>query len=55
MPMSPNNVVAGNFIGTDLTGTRPLANRGDGVMILASPSNTIGGSAPGAGNLISGN
>jgi parallel beta-helix repeat protein len=49
-----NNFVQGNYIGTDVTGSLPLAN-GVGVVILAAGSNTIGGTASGAGNVISGN
>ena len=45
-----NNTVLGNRIGTDITGTQPLGNRGDGVLISESAGNTIGGTA--AGNLI---
>ena len=50
------NVVQGNYIGTDVTG---LVNVGsddlEGVKIEDSPNNLIGGSVPGAGNLISAN
>src|SRR5262249_55798103 len=46
------NTVEGNFIGTDVTGTRPLGN-GDG--LFTAGSDTIGGTTPGAGNVISGN
>ena len=47
------NVVAGNFIGTDLLGLSPAGNQLDGVYIAAGASgNTIGGTAPGAGNTI---
>ena len=42
-----------NFIGTDITGTVDLGN-GHGVSV-SSANVTIGGSAAGAGNLISGN
>ena len=50
-----NNLVEGNRIGTDVTGTAALPN-GTGVAIIYIGSdNTIGGTAPGAGNLISGN
>ena len=50
------NVVQGNYIGTDVTGTLDLGNSQDGVRITGGPSyNTIGGTAAGAGNLISGN
>ena len=48
------NVIVGNYIGTDVTGTVALANDGDGVILEnGANNNTIGGS--GAGNLISGN
>ena len=51
-----SNVVEGNLIGTDVTGTFALANVGAGVFIGYGASyNTIGGVASGAGNLISGN
>jgi parallel beta-helix repeat protein len=50
-----DNVVAGNYIGTDVTGTQVLANGGDGLGFLFVSNNTIGGTSPGAGNLISGN
>jgi hypothetical protein len=51
-----NNVVEGNYIGTDVSGTKALGNVNDGVLIDASAtSNTVGGSASGALNLISGN
>jgi titin len=48
------NVVLGNYIGTDATGTRAIRNGLNGVLITG-PSNTIGGSAAGARNVISGN
>jgi hypothetical protein len=50
-----NNVVQGNFIGTDMTGTVALGNSGNDVVTLDSPDNTIGGTTAGAGNLIAGN
>ena len=50
------NVVAGDFIGTDITGTLALGNGTNGVEILTSASgNTIGGTTAGARNIISGN
>jgi CSLREA domain-containing protein len=49
------NVVQGNYIGTDKNGTADLGNSGDGVLIISAASNTIGGTAAGAGNVISGN
>jgi hypothetical protein len=51
---SSNNLIEGNRIGTDVTGTKKLGN-GDGINVIDSTSNTIGGTVPGAGNLISGN
>jgi CSLREA domain-containing protein len=59
-----NTLIAGNYIGTDVEGLTALGtgNEGDGILILAlepvavGPSNTeIGGSEPGAANIISGN
>jgi len=50
-----SNFVQGNFIGTDLTGAVALGNSGNDIVTLDSPNNTIGGTAAGAGNLISGN
>ena len=49
------DVVAGNWIGTDATGTIALANAGDGVELNQTSGNTIGGTVPQAANLISGN
>jgi hypothetical protein len=50
-----SNVVEGNYIGTDVNGTSKLAN-GTGVLIQnGATNNTIGGTAAGASNLISGN
>jgi hypothetical protein len=49
------NVIQGNYIGTDVTGTRALENTAAGIDVNNSDNNTIGGAAAGAGNLISGN
>lgn len=50
------NVVSGNYIGVNATGTAALGNAWAGVNLFGGPdSNLIGGTAPGAGNLISGN
>jgi uncharacterized repeat protein (TIGR01451 family) len=38
-----NNVIQGNYIGTDSTGSGAAGNGGDGVRILNSASNLIGG------------
>ncbi|HEX9000913.1 MAG TPA: CSLREA domain-containing protein, partial [Blastocatellia bacterium] len=48
------NQVLGNYIGTDVSGTVDLGNQQHGVHI-GSPANIIGGTAAGAGNVISGN
>ncbi len=47
-------VIAGNFIGVDVTGTQPLGNGNYGISI-SSTNVTVGGSAAGAGNVISAN
>ncbi len=49
------NLVEGNFIGTDVTGSTSLGNGGAGIVIEDAPDNTIGGTTTGASNLISGN
>jgi hypothetical protein len=49
-------VVQGNLIGVNETGSGAIANGGDGIHLLGAATNTsIGGSAVGAGNVISGN
>ena len=47
-------VIAGNFIGVDVTGSQALGNVSAGVHIQMQ-NVTLGGSAPGAGNVISAN
>src|SRR5207302_3060158 len=49
-----NNQVLGNTIGVDASGTRALRNT-YGVYVTGGSNNLIGGLAPGAGNVISGN
>ncbi len=49
------NQVVGNFIGTDSSGMNSLKNGVDGVDLDQATGDTIGGSAEGAGNVISGN
>ncbi len=49
------NIIQGNIIGLDINGTTDLGNGWDGVYIDGGDNNSIGGIAPGAGNLISGN
>ncbi|HEV8483615.1 MAG TPA: Calx-beta domain-containing protein, partial [Blastocatellia bacterium] len=50
---SAGNIVQGNFIGTNAAGTAALGN--DAGVLVTQPNNTIGGTTPGAGNVISGN
>src|SRR5262249_54440942 len=53
---SRNNLVVGDYIGTDVHGTAALGNSGAGIIItLAASGNTVGGTAAGAANLISAN
>ena len=55
---SMGNVIQGNFIGTDVTGTVKVGNGQPGnsdAVVVGGSNNTIGGTAPGARNLISGN
>ncbi|MEA2736661.1 MAG: hypothetical protein QOE14_3112 [Humisphaera sp.] len=48
------NVVVGNFIGTDATGTKALGNGWYGIEI-SQPENVVGGATAGAGNIVSAN
>src|SRR5207248_308558 len=54
-----NNLVLGNFIGTDRNGTTEIGNFSSGVVLGSNTpgvsGNKIGGTSPGNGNLISGN
>ncbi|MFY9555169.1 MAG: PKD domain-containing protein, partial [Blastocatellia bacterium] len=48
-----DTLLQGNFIGTDASGNAPLGNVNDGIFVhLRAVSNTIGGTTPGAGNVI---
>src|SRR5262249_16394883 len=46
------NVVQGNLIGTSADGSIAIKNNVNGVFINSGNNNTVGGTAPGAGNLI---
>lgn len=51
-----SNIIQGNYIGTDITGTVALPNRDKGITLRRGVKyNLIGGTGPGEGNLISGN
>ena len=49
------NLIQGNYIGTDSTGTLGRGNANEGIYVQDVSSNQIGGSVAGAGNLISAN
>jgi len=50
-----NNLIEGNFVGTDAAGVADLGNATEGVRINRGSNNLIGGPLPAARNLISGN
>ena len=55
-PGTDRNVVAGNMIGVDMSGSRRMPNAGAGVVICeGARHNRIGGTLPGERNIISGN
>lgn len=53
--MTGQNVIRGNFIGTDASGSFVVSNAGFGVVINGSSGNTVGGTNAGDRNVISGN
>ena len=55
--LDTGNLIAGNLIGTDITGTKALGNGESGVDMYGGngSDSTVGGTAAGAGNVISGN
>jgi hypothetical protein len=53
--VATGNEVLGNFVGTKANGTEALGNTLDGVSIFDARVNTVGGTADGARNIISGN
>ena len=55
VPHSSNNLIQGNTIGIDLNGSKGLGNGSDGIYLLNSPQNTIGGTSTAAGNISSSN
>lgn len=55
-PVVPEfNVIQGNLIGTDATGMSALPNGGSGIFMTREVGAQIGGTEPGAANVISGN
>ncbi|HUY31916.1 MAG TPA: hypothetical protein VMV69_03985 [Pirellulales bacterium] len=54
-PTPANDVVDGNLIGTDVTGTKSLGNRDGGVSLGAAFKAVVGGTTAAARNVISGN
>lgn len=55
-PGTSGNLIAGNYIGVASNGISALPNAGIGVYVETGPqNNVIGGTTPGAGNLISAN
>ena len=53
---SDNNMIIGNYIGTDASGAATLGNSSRGVSLSSNAKgNLIGGNAPGERNIISGN
>lgn len=52
---SSGNQILGNFIGTDHTGTAAVGNDDNGIHIDGANDNIIGGTEPGARNVIAGN
>lgn len=54
-PSAASNIIQGNWIGTAADGKTGLMNVRAGVGISMAPGNLIGGTTPGAGNLISAN
>jgi hypothetical protein len=53
---SDNNVIQGNFLGTNAAGTSAVPNVLSGVILFGGPkNNVIGGTTAGSGNVVSGN
>ena len=48
---SSGSRVTGNYVGTDATGAIAIPNSGNGVDFFGGGGNTIGGTAPGQGNV----
>lgn len=55
LAINGGNVIKGNYIGTNVTGTAALGNGDIGINVEASSNNTIGGTKPAERNVVSGN
>lgn len=53
--LARNTQIVGNYIGVAADGRTPLPNGGSGIFIAGADNVTVGGTASGAGNVISGN
>jgi hypothetical protein len=49
------DAIQANYVGTDINGSAAKPNGGNGINIVAAPSNTVGGTTNSVRNLISGN
>src|SRR5207253_3008557 len=49
------NLVEGNYVGTDVTGTADLGNQSNGMVVINGTGHVIGGTVAGARNVVSGN
>ncbi|MGD8822797.1 MAG: CSLREA domain-containing protein, partial [Anaerolineales bacterium] len=47
-----NNIIQGNLVGTDSSGTNPIPNQGNGIYYIDGGGSTVGGLGPGEGNTI---
>jgi len=53
--MATRTQAAGNFVGTDATGTNAIPNGAAGISLSNCRSNTVGGATPAHGNVVAGN
>lgn len=54
-PGTDSNIVQGNYMGTDTSGSKALPNGDSGIGIIGGQYNLVGGLVPAARNVISGN
>ncbi|NNF39023.1 MAG: CSLREA domain-containing protein, partial [Gemmatimonadetes bacterium] len=53
--LATNNLVQGNWVGTDASGQSAVANGQAGIFVIDASGTLVGGPQQGAGNLVSGN